>query len=432
MFNNMSIGTHLKWYALFLLFLTMQNILICQTFRQKITLDEAAAIGLKNNPEVKIAKENISSAKGKFWSGISLPQPEIGVSYEYAPVNKSLSNYGEKTLSVSQSLEFPANYFLKGNKLNKEEEIEYQKWISTKRSVLAQIKTGYYKVLAKQKLLELAGQNLKIAEDFYNKVRIRQNVGEGTNLERLTAQVQYSEAANNYESVKNELVSSLSEFNYSLGIRNERGDQKFIPADSLGYSEIKEDSLNINPQSAENNPRIKIAELKCGISSLEKKLAWSSLLPNINLAYFKQTRDGDSGLYGASFGLSIPLWFLTDQRGKIQEATANQAAADSELQLNKNEIMLKLENIKIEFENSRRQVMLYMNDILPQAQEIDKTAVKSYDAGELTYLEYLQSRQTLISSQNNYINALFNYYQYIFRLEEITGVNMFGSTEAEN
>ncbi|PIW99835.1 MAG: hypothetical protein COZ80_03355, partial [Ignavibacteria bacterium CG_4_8_14_3_um_filter_37_9] len=61
-----------------------------QTEIKKLSLNEAIKIGLRNNPEVKSALESISASKGRFWSGISLPQPEVGVSYEYAPVNSSL------------------------------------------------------------------------------------------------------------------------------------------------------------------------------------------------------------------------------------------------------------------------------------------------------------------------------------------------------
>ncbi|PIP78487.1 MAG: hypothetical protein COW85_03975, partial [Ignavibacteria bacterium CG22_combo_CG10-13_8_21_14_all_37_15] len=163
-----------------------------QTEIKKLSLNEAIEIGLKNNPEVRSAIENISASKGRFWSGISLPQPEVGVSYEYAPVNSSLSNYSERTFEVSQSFEFPSNYFLKGSKFNKEEEIAVYELNLTERSVINQVKTSYYKVLAKQYQVKSAEENLLISEDFSKKAAIRQNVGEGTNLERLTAKVQYT------------------------------------------------------------------------------------------------------------------------------------------------------------------------------------------------------------------------------------------------
>ncbi len=402
-----------------------------QTEIKKLSLNEAVKIGLKNNPEIKSATENISASKGRFWNGISLPQPEVGVSYEYAPVNSSLSNYSEKTLAVSQSFEFPSNYFLKGSKFNKEEEIAVYKLNLAERSVINQVKTSYYKVLAKQYQVKSAEENLLISEDFFKKAEIRQNVGEGTNLERLTAKVQYTEARNNLEVAKNELTTSFAELNYSLGYGKQSYESNYNLTDTLVFVDHKISIDQIYKSLEETNPQIKIAELNYGIASVEKGLAWSSILPNINLAYFKQTRDGDNGFYGASFGISVPLWFMFDQRGKIQEAAANQSISESELQLTKNEIALKIKSAFTDHENNLKQVRLYVNDILPQAEEIYRTAIKSYDAGELTYLEYLQAKQTLINSRNNYINAIFNHYQSVFRIEEIVGQNIIDKSELE-
>ncbi len=398
---------------------------------KKLSLKEAVEIGLKNNPEIKSAIENISASKGRFWSGISPPQPGVGVSYEFAPVNSSLSNYSEKTVAVSQSFEFPSNYFLKGSKFNKEEEIAVYELNLTERSIVNQVKTSYYKILAKQYHVKFAAENLLISEDFFKKAEIRQNVGEGTNLERLTAKVQYTEARNNLEVTKNELTTAFAELNYSLGYGKQSYESQLVLTDSLVFVDHKISLEKIFKSLEETNPQIKIAQLKYAITSVEKELAWSSVLPSINLAYFKQTRDGNAGFYGASFGISVPLWFMFDQRGKIQEAAANQSISESQLQLTKNEVALKLKSAFIDHENNLNQVKLYVNDILPQAEEIYRTAIKSYDAGELTYLEYLQAKQTLISSRNNYINALFNHYQSVFRIEEIVGQNIFEKPELE-
>ena len=402
-----------------------------QTEIKKLSLNEAVEIGLKNNPEIKSTIENISASKGRYWSGISLPQPEVGVSYEFASVNSRLGNYSEKTLAISQSFEFPSNYFLKGSKFNKEEEIVVYKLTLTERSVINQVKTSYYKVLAKQYHVKFAEENLLISEDFFKKAEIRQNVGEGTNLERLTAKVQYTEARNNLEVAKNELTTAFAELTYSLGYGKQSYESNFGLTDSLVFIDHKINLEQIYKFMDETNPRIKIAELNSEIASIEKGLAWSSILPNIDLAYFKQTRDGNTGYYGASFGISVPLWFMFDQRGKIQEAVANQSISESELQLTKNGIVLKIKSAFTDHENNLKQVKLYVNDILPQAEEIYRTAIKSYDAGELTYLEYLQAKQTLISSRNNYINALFNHYQSVFRIEEIAGQNIIDKSELE-
>jgi len=389
-----------------------------------LTLNEAIEIGLKNNPEIKSAREKISAAKGRFWSGISLPSPEIGLSYEYVPVNTGLRNFGERTFALSQSFEFPSNYFLRGSRLSKEEEILFYELKQGEIAIASQIKIAYYNVHAKKELLEIAEENLKIAEDFSRKADIRHNVGEGTNLERLTAKVQFTEAVNNLQSAKNELKTAFAKLNYSIGNGKEK-DEIFTLADSLSFTPILKFTLEeLYNLSLSVNQQIKISELKVSTSLIEKTLAWSSLLPKFNLAYYKQTLDGDNGFYGASFGISVPLWFLFEQRGQIQEAAANVNIADSELQLVRNEIYVRLKTIYNDYENNLRQIELYISDILTQAEEVYRSASASYNAGEITYLEFLQARQTLISASSNYTNALFSYYRSIFTLEETIGQSL--------
>ena len=419
-----------KLIALFVIVLVLQYG-YGQTNIKKLSLHEAITIGLQQNPEIKSAKEHISAAKGRFWNGISLPQPDVNVSYEYAPVNSSLRNYSEKTIGLSQSFEFPSNYFLKGSKFNKEERIAIFKLEVTERSVISQIKKSYYKVLVKQYQVKSAEENLAISEDFFTKATIRQNVGEGTNLERLTAKVQYTEAQNNVEVAKNELITAFAELHYSLGFEKQMDDASFSLTDSLVFADHRINREQIYATFEAANPQTKIAKLQYEIASVEKNLAWSSLLPNFNLAYLKQARDGNDGFYGISLGLSVPLWFMLDQKGKIQEAVANESVSESVVQLTKNDIALKLKTAFTDHENNLKQVKLYMNDILPQAEEIYRTAIKSYDAGEVTYLEYLQAKQTLLNSRNNNINALFNHYQSVFRIEEIAGQNTIDTPELE-
>lgn len=411
-------------FALFILAFTVNIIYGQEGMNKELTLSEAIEIGLKNNPEIKSAQQEINSAKGRFWSGISLPAPDISVRYEWTPKDKSLGSFSERTQEVSQSFEFPTNYFLKGSKFSTQEDIAFYGLKRTEIIITAQIKSAYYNVLAKKELFGIAEENRKIAEDFSKKAEIRYNVGEGTNLERLTAKVQFTEASNNLEVAKNELRTANAELNFVLGY-GKRTDEIFTLADSLTFTPTEkltfEELYNL---SLSVNQQIKISELNVSTSSIDKSLAWSSLLPGFNLAYFRQTRDGDNGFYGASFGISVPLWFLFENRGQIQEATANVNIAESELQLTKNEVYLRLRSAFNDYENDLRQVNLYISDILPQAEEVYRSASASYDAGEITYIEFLQARQTLIGAYSNYTDVLFNYYRSIFTLEETVGQNL--------
>ena len=90
---------------------------------------------------------------------------------------------------------------------------------------------------------------------------------------------------------------------------------------------------------------------------------------------------------------------------------------------------LKLKNAYTNYINNKQQIKTYTDDILPQTEEVYRTAIKSYDAGELSYLEYMQVKQLVITARENYITALFNYNKSLFELEEIIGKNIY---ELEN
>jgi cobalt-zinc-cadmium efflux system outer membrane protein len=416
-------------------FLFLVLILFSITYGQqkedKLSIEEAIKIGLKNNLNIKNGKESINKIRGKFWSAISLPQPQIGINYEYIPVNQSLNHYNEKSVMISQSFEFPINYFLKGEKMIFEEETEYLKLIQAERTVIKEVKIKFYKVLLNQYQIKYAYENLEITKDFLKKAEIRQEVGEGTYLEKLTARVQFTEAENNLQIVKNELIKAFSDLNFAMGLKLQTVNSSYNLLDSLVFTNYNISFEEICNKTSQNNLFIKIAEQNYKTSIIENKLAWISLLPNINLSYFKQFRDGNSGFYGASFGISLPLWFMFEQRGKIQETAASQSISESELELTKSEIILHLRNAFIDYENNLKQVILYLNDILPQAEEIYRTAAKSYDIGELPYIEYLQAKQTLLDSRNNYLQILYNHYLTIFRIEEISGESIIIKSKLE-
>jgi outer membrane protein TolC len=284
-------------------------------------------------------------------------------------------------------------------------------------------------MLAKKSLVRYAEENLSISEEFFRKAQIRYNVGEGTNIEQLTAKVQLSEAKNKLDIAINEFKTSSAELNYSLGYRNDAYASAFNLTDSLIYNVYSINLATIYTMADSLNPQIQIAKLNSSIASVEKSIAWSSLLPNFNLAYFKQSRDGIDDFYGASLGISVPLWFLFDQRGAIQEASANESISEASLIQTKNEISLLVKNAFTEYTKNMQQLKIYIEDILPQAEEVYRTAVKSYDAGELSYLEFMLSKQMLINARESSVNALFNYNKSIASLEEIIGINL---NELEN
>ncbi|MFH0989625.1 MAG: TolC family protein [bacterium] len=390
----------------------------------KLTLNEAIEIGLRNNPEVRIAAENISASRGRFWSGISLPRPEVGISYEYVPKGSPVKHFGERMIGISQSFDFPTTILFRGMQLSSHVSIAEAEHSSTAAAITSRVKVAYYNMLARQKKIVVKNEFLALANDFARKAEIRYTVGEATNLERLTAAVQYTQARNALAVAQNDLKVSLGELFFALGLTKQEQPDDVILTDTLIYQPITTTLEELTARALSINPQLKASSGRIAVASLSRTLAWSSILPSFSASYYRQTVANNSNYYGVSLGASIPLWFLFDQRGQIQEASANLSIAESDFRSLNNYLITEVRNAYLEVRNNERQIQLLQTDILPQAEEVYRTALASYTSGEITYIEYLQARQILISSRNEYIDELARYYSSLSKLEYAVGTSI--------
>jgi outer membrane protein, heavy metal efflux system len=311
---------------------------------ERLSLKDAINSAHKYNPQLHSSSNQIDAERGRFWRGISPPLPSIRVSYDYIPKRSSIKQFGERTVEISQSLDFPTNIFFRGLQLSSQVSIAEAEHSLASAAITSQVKILYHNVLAKQKKIELAEENFSIAEDFAHKAEIRYNLGEATNLERLTANVQRTQAQNVLDLARNDLKISLDDFYVVLGRSKEEQNNTIILTDSLVYKPITETLEQLIEKAYAVNPQFKAASNRVSVASIGRTLAWSSFLPNLNASYYRQTVGGNSDFYGVSLGISIPIWFLFDQRGQIQEATANLNIAESNLQYLNNLIAVEIKN----------------------------------------------------------------------------------------
>jgi cobalt-zinc-cadmium efflux system outer membrane protein len=388
---------------------------------ERLSLKEAMEIALQHNPELVGARRSVDAARGRFWRGISPPPASLSVGYDYIPAGSGIRDSGERSIGISQSFDFPTTILLRGSSLSSETEAAEADVVSTSLSVTTQVKLSYYGVQARAQKVRLAEENLDIADDFALKAGIRHGVGEGTSLEYLTAKVQRTQALSALEVSRNELRLATSELNVALGRGHEQTGLELALTDSLAHRPYALSLDSLIQQAHDHNPQIQSARFRLNAASVNRSIAWSSLLPGFSVSYSRQFQGGNAHLYGVAFGISVPIWFLFDQRGQVQEASAIYARTASDLVARRNVVSLDVKNAFLEFRNYERQVELYATDLLPQAEEVYRAGAASYRVGEITYIEFLQAKQTLISARGTYIDALYHYNAALAQLEKAVG-----------
>jgi cobalt-zinc-cadmium resistance protein CzcA len=403
-----------------------------QSLQRTLSLRDALTIGIKNSPDLRGAEAGVDAARGRFWSGISLPSPEINVAHEYIPKGLGLGSYTERSIGVSQSFEFPTNYFLRGSILASNRDALQAGREQVTRRVIRKIRNSYFAAWGTQRKLQYARDNLALSDSILAKVEVRERVGEAPPLEVLTARVQQSEARNDLMSARNDLAVTYAELNNAMGLSRVEYDTSVVLTDSLvaPARAFSTDSLTVLVE--ERNPQLLAARARVESATASRTLAWSTLLPSFTVSYFNQMRDGVKDYYGASLGISVPLWFMMNTRGQVEESQAGIALAEAEFAAARNDLLVELRTAVSNLQNAANSVRLYETDLIPQAEEVYRTANRGYVTGDLSYLEYLQARVTLLATRRNYITTLLNYVHSVTLLDELTEESVDVHLKSEN
>ncbi|MCX6134818.1 MAG: TolC family protein [Ignavibacteriales bacterium] len=409
----------------YLLFLTLGVTCVCSQISAQtvklLSLREAVSIAVEHNPQTHIGRRRIDAQRGQYWRSLALPPPSISVNYAFIPVGAGLDQFSERTIEFAQAFDFPTTIALRGSLASSEFRVAQIEYSATELETIAQVKRAYHRVLAKQQKLFLAKEYLTLAEDFAAKSSARRKAGEGTHLEQLTASVQRSQAHNAVESATNEFRIAKDELELILGERDGPIQHEHILTDSMTYSPETNTLEQYFAMAKASNTQLRTNDLRRDIASTGYSLAWSALLPSFSASYFRQKRDGVSGLYGVSLGMSVPLWFMFDQRGQIQTASAEVSIAERQSRFSQDSVLIVVRSSYYEKLNSERQLRLYRTEILPESDEILRVAKASYAVGEITYLEFLQAQQATLQARSTYIDVLLSYNVACTRLEQIVG-----------
>lgn len=403
-----------------------------QSTQRVLALREALALGLAHSPDLRAADAEVVSARGKFWSGIALPAPELSVTHEFVPTGAGLGSYAERTVGISQSIEFPTNYIFKGTALASGQDVARAEARRARLRVGGRIRIAYFAAWAAGKRAHYARETLALADSILARTEVRARFGEAPPLERLTVRVQRSEAQHELMAARSAWVAACGGLSTAIGAGGMAIDTSVVLTDSLPLEPRRVNVDSLIALAEERNPELEAARARMRGASASRALSWSSLLPNFTASYFKQARDGGNDFYGASLGISVPLWFMFDTRGKVEEASAGLAMAEAEFDAVRNRLGAGLRSAVSALQEQENSVRLFHAERVPQAEEVSRIASRGYAAGELSYLEYLQAKVTLLATRSSYIDTLLHHLESVVLLDELTGGSEAITTHAEN
>jgi cobalt-zinc-cadmium resistance protein CzcA len=389
--------------------------------KRMVNLHEAIQLALDSNLNVRTSV--YSTEVEKTLKKASWDIDKTNLDFEYGKFN---SYEKDNSISLSQSFAFPTVYVNQGKLA--ESRIKSSEWQlkNTQLETSRRVKQVYWQLAYLYSKQNLLAYQDSLYSGFRRAAELRAKLGETNKLEMITARSQSLEVANQLKQVSADISIYSQKLQTLLNV-----DFEVSPADTV----LQSLSLVLNSDSdpVANNPALNYFRQEIEVSKFERKLESNRILPDITLGWSSQTIQGTQEINGfpRAFGLndrfnsiqagiSIPLWFSASA-AKVKAAKVRQQMNETKAEYYSRSLQGNYRELLQEYTRYQSSVDYYENQAIPEARLIIQQSTKSYKAGALDYLEYVQSLSRALSIRQSYLDAVNNYNQTIIQIEFITG-----------
>jgi cobalt-zinc-cadmium resistance protein CzcA len=383
---------------------------------QEMSREEAVQTALKNNDRIKAAEFQTEQAR-------QLKRTQADLGNFSATIMKGQYNtiQQDNNLTLTQSIPFPTT-LASQVKLGKEQVLGAERnQVVAQNDLVYEVKRTYELLLYHNSLQQLLLSQDSLFTDFVRAASARYKAGEGTLLEKATAESQSLE-------IKNRLQQNEAD-SYILQTRL----QVLVKSTELVKATDDFVKLTSSTGSVENNPTLLYELQQTNISKQVLRVERNKFLPNLEVGYFNQTLigfqnttgtedfyDKNKRFQGFLVGVSFPLW-VAPQAARSKAAHYQVEAAQKNADYAKATLNQEFEQAQRELKKNAASLSFYETSALQNASLILSQASKAFRAGEIGYIEYLQSLRTATEIKTNYLMALQQHNLSVIKIEFLTG-----------
>ncbi len=396
--------------------------------------EEAIKISLENTYSIKIAKSSKKIAENNNTAGNAgmLPTVTGSINKNYSvngltlqpfdatfpTIERSnvLNNNGATGVNAIWTLYDGLGMFVARDRLRELQKTTVTQLESTIENSIAQVSNAYYDIIRQSRRVKNLKQGLDISNDRLKLSRDRYEVGQGSKVDFLSAQVDFNEDRAALIAQEQALESSKINLN-SLLIRNLQ--TEFNTLDTIVYD--KNLSLEILREATlKQNPSLVLAEQNKRLAELDLKLQKAAQYPQIDLLTGYNYNSTNSGAgqpqatkslqsFAFNYGLraSINIFDGYNQKQKIQNAKIGQEIANYQEGDLRNQLNTALERTFLSYKNALELIQLETENYKIARQNID-IAFERYKVGNSTAYELREVQRNAVAAETRLIESEFN------------------------
>ena len=371
-----------------------------------LTLERAIGLALESNPELRASRGRIDAAAGRAYQARLWSNPELELGTEDGPARGGRALSGAKqTIGVAQTLPFPGK-----KKLDREIGVTgvrlTEAELSLRRLELVRdVKATFFQVLAAERLVEVAGELVKVAESSAATARKRVAAGAAADQEQLRAEIPLEQARTELAGFQRELVVARQTLALLLG----RPDLAEAPVSGALAETASLALLDHGPEQwLASHPSVVAVKTSRDRAELELRRARLEPYPDVKLGVAGGREGGSDRSSIVEFRVSLPLPIIDRSKGKKQEAQANVRIAEADQVAIEQRLLRAWGTASKRFRTAAEQVANHRERILPKANEALRLLQTGFEQGKFGFIDLLDTQRTAAEARLAYQQKLLD------------------------
>lgn len=356
-----------------------------------LDIEDVAMLAVANNPDLKLARDDLGIAQAQAFSAGLLPDPQLSVSSDY-PGAAGLSrafNYG-LSMDVMAILTRGANKrSAQANVAKVDLGLLWQEW-----QVVAQAKQLYLKARLSTQTHPLLQQQLDLAQQRYERTEQALEAHDVTEDASAAARLAYLDARKQYDDAERSAEQTHHDLNALLGLAPDvqlqlRRSDDGAPVDDKGIDAAV---------AALPKRRPDLIALQAGYASQEQKYraAILSQFPSLSIG-FVRARD-TSEIYTSGFQISLSLPIFNRNRGNVAIERATRTRLHDEYQTRLNQAYADVAHLRADIGILDRELQR-ARTALPAAEQTAIDAKQAYAQRDITLGAYTDATSAALTKR---------------------------------
>ncbi len=400
---------------LFFILLSIMSIHPAAFGEDRLTLDQAVNIALRQNPAIAAVQKELTRSRGQRLQMEALADPEIVFSDEGIPFRRAgqaASAEKEISFGIEQSLEFPGKRALRGQIGKYGEDLASLDLEQIQRIVQAYVKSAYYKAKYTERAIAALEKTSSLLDQLIETITIRYQTGADVYSDVLRAKVEKARLQNQIIEEHKAWKENLAELNLLLG-RN--GDEPLILLTDITYIPLEKSLSQLKAEALSSGVAMKIAGLKIDQAETGLKLAQMNRLPDFSLGLYSPSLRG--GAWGFALSFSVPLYWWKKQKGEVLEAEAGRDISRIESEARQKRILARIGSAYAAVQAAEEQVKVFEQKLLGEMEDELKISIEYYQYGKIEPFSLLDLYRTYTTAKLEHLKALYLYLVSLAELE---------------